>query len=148
MLRGGEVSEKKYRPFKNAEEAKQHCYGWFLQKSDDTKCHVCITAFSDRGVWLAGASVALSYEEAFERLLPLSGTPFGVEVEEQWRPAVASDVKNPPVKARYRDSEADEWKYGQLIWVNVSSEPHLFPYLVRFGCNNAREWFHLCEVRA
>lgn len=40
-----------------------------------------VTSFSDKGVWLAGASVATSYAQAFEIYEFGNGKPFGIEIK-------------------------------------------------------------------
>jgi hypothetical protein len=64
----------------------------------------------------------------------------------QWRPATASDEGK---QARFRDTEACEWKHGKLLHWGSCPSANL-PYL---GLTTAKdgsiypEWFGECEVQ-
>jgi hypothetical protein len=69
-----------YRPFANAAEFEPYFRRMIKEKSlDDFR--TVVTSFSDKGVWLAGGSIATGYREAFDIYEFANGFPFGVRVE-------------------------------------------------------------------
>jgi len=69
-----------YRPFANAKEFEPF-FGRMIKEKSLDDFRTVVTSFSDKGVWLAGGSVATGYREAFDIYEFANGIPFGVKVE-------------------------------------------------------------------
>jgi hypothetical protein len=69
-----------YRPFANAAEFEPH-FGRMIKEKSLDDFRTVVTSFSDKGVWLAGGSIATGYREAFDIYEFANGIPFGVKVE-------------------------------------------------------------------
>lgn len=80
--------EPKYRPFRNGSECweeiqKHEPFGWVKVKIDPTNTTVGIAEVNDTYIFLSGSysNESIDYEEAFEKLTFLDGTPFGKKEE-------------------------------------------------------------------
>jgi hypothetical protein len=69
-----------YRPFANAAEFEPY-FGRMIKEKSLDDFRTVVTSFSDKGVWLAGGSIATGYCEAFDIYEFANGFPFGVKVE-------------------------------------------------------------------
>ena len=72
--------EPQYRPFANAKEFEPY-FGRMIKEKSLDDFRTVVTSFSDKGVWLAGGSVATGYREAFGIYEFANGLPFGIKVE-------------------------------------------------------------------
>jgi hypothetical protein len=72
--------EPQYRPFANAAEFEPY-FGRMIKEKSLDDFRTVVTSFSDKGVWLAGGSIATGYREAFDIYEFANGFPFGVKVE-------------------------------------------------------------------
>jgi hypothetical protein len=70
-----------YRPFANAKEFEPY-FGRMIKEKSLDDFRTVVTSFSDKGVWLAGGSIATGYREAFDIYEFANGFPFGVKVEQ------------------------------------------------------------------
>lgn len=80
--------EPTYRPFYNGEECwtemdKHEPFGWVRIKNDPTNTTVGIAEVNDTYMFLSGSysEESMDYEEAFEKLTFIDGTPFGMKEE-------------------------------------------------------------------
>lgn len=80
--------EPTYRPFKDGAECwnemqKHEPFGWVKIKNDPTNTTVRIAEVNDTYMFLSGSysDESIDYEEAFEKLTFLDGTPFGKKEE-------------------------------------------------------------------
>ena len=80
--------EPTYRPFRNGSECweeiqKHEPFGWVKIKNDPTNATVGIAEVNDTYMFLSGSysNESIDYEEAFEKLTFLDGTPFGKKEE-------------------------------------------------------------------
>lgn len=80
--------EPTYRPFRNGSECweeiqKHEPFGWVKIKNDPTNATVGIAEVNDTYIFLSGSysNESIDYEEAFEKLTFLDGTPFGKKEE-------------------------------------------------------------------
>ena len=80
--------EPKYRPFKDGAECweivQQEGFDWVKIKGDPTNLSVGIAEVNESNVILSGSrsEEPLGYEEAFEKLTFVDGTPFGMKEDE------------------------------------------------------------------
>jgi hypothetical protein len=72
--------EPQYRPFANAAEFEPY-FGRMIKEKSLDDFRTVVTSFSDKGVWLAGGSIATGYREAFDIYEFANGFPFGVKVD-------------------------------------------------------------------
>jgi hypothetical protein len=75
-----EPPKPQYRPFANAAEFEPY-FGRMIKEKSLDDFRTVVTSFSDKGVWLAGGSIATGYREAFDIYEFANGFPFGVKVE-------------------------------------------------------------------
>jgi hypothetical protein len=73
--------EPQYRPFANAKEFEPY-FGKLIKEKSVDDFRTVVTAFSDKGFWLSGASVATKYSDAINIFEFADGTPFGVRVDQ------------------------------------------------------------------
>lgn len=79
--------EPKYRPFKDGAECwetvKKEGFDWVKIKGDPTNLSVGIAVVNDCEMFLSGeySKKGIGYEEAFEKLTFVDGTPFGMKEE-------------------------------------------------------------------
>ena len=80
--------EPKYRPFRDGAECweivQQEGFDWVKIKGDPTNLSVGIAEVNESNVILSGSrsEEPLGYEEAFEKLTFVDGTPFGMKEDE------------------------------------------------------------------
>lgn len=79
--------EPKYRPFKDGAECwetvQKEGFDWVKIKGDLTNMSVGIAVVNECDMYLSGAysEKGIGYEEAFEKLTFVDGTPFGMKEE-------------------------------------------------------------------
>ena len=79
--------EPTYRPFKDGAECwetvQKDGFDWVKIKGDPTNLSVGIAVVNECDIFLSGAysEKAIGYEEAFEKLTFVDGTPFGIKEE-------------------------------------------------------------------
>ena len=80
--------EPKYRPFRDGAECweivQQEGFDWVKIKGDPTNLSVGIAEVNESNVILSGSrsEEPIGYEEAFEKLTFVDGTPFGMKEDE------------------------------------------------------------------